>query len=251
MPYFAPHCEITALTVPQNSAVLPELPPVEDPTTPWAHWTFGGGVASLTSPQGETLSPTTNLDIDYLPNSVFLAKDGVSNLQGLISTLPDGLQRTYMIVMKMPETYVSGFTFLVGNTIHTGGSGIRITESNGFRFSNTKNTQFTFTTDALNGGAVGSWVCLIFREDGANAKYGMIYGDKGVARSFQNLNTSTKTPLSRDIGLGNCHANFSNCNNQDLEFAEAVFWDRTLTVSECFEEMTKSRQRMARKGIFF
>lgn len=251
LPRAAPHSmkSIQALRYDPAKIITPATIPLE--TDAFDHWKFGGSSASLTGlVNGEVLTKTAVIVPVYNTSSVRLP--GLypgTNLQGLISDLDDGIERTYLMVLKRPLEPGSGsYTMIAGTLDPFTGSGVSIDIPGNCKFSNSI-TSFNLGWDnAMNGGAIGQWVCLIYRE--TLGRFGLILsGDKN--KTFMDYPAPGKVPVSRKIGIGNCYANYSNCNLHDLEFSEFVLWDRALSIPECMDALTRSRMRCAQRGVFF
>ncbi|WAC20976.1 hypothetical protein OVA24_06220 [Luteolibacter sp. SL250] len=251
LPRAAPHAKRSVKHLRHDAAdvILPGEVPLEEDA--FDHWQFGTDSSSLTGlVNSEVLTRAGVLAATYEESSIILHKDDPgSHLQGLVSTMPDGIEQTILVVLRVPTEVVGGtYQIIAGTADPFTGSGLTIDFAGHIKFSNTLNAFNLPFTSAMNGGETGAWICLVFRE-GAG-KFGLLLSGVGN-REFHDYTTGTKDPVERNVGIGNCYANYSNCNDADLEFAELVLWNRRLSVRECIDALTRSRMRMAQRGVFF
>lgn len=231
-------------TLPQLAATDFELLVDYEPDA-YEHWALGGNATCLAGlAHGKMLTPQASSHV-FNANSV--AIDGsVGN--ALVSDLPDGPELTMCAVLKLPAlANAKGIVpFGCAGTSDGGSALLYYTTSGGYTLGALLRGSTTPGSMAFAGEAAGDWVFFGMSQS--------FTGDNVLIRAGSLLTANTapitgeKTHAAANIAIGNSRYSTPTYDG-DFEAAEFIIYNRALSAAELAAVYSRSKGRLARRGI--
>lgn len=219
-------------------------------SAPYDHWILSGSSASLAGKLvGSLLTPQSSAPT-YLGTHVVI--DGHTG-KGLLTDLTDSAAQSMAIIIKRPADITLSKLQLLFGAIDAGTGSTGYFEGIGagsVMTCNLRGWSGLVTKPSLRlPGATGDWMFLAVSESsGLGSSTGTVFAggsaDGNSATLTQPLN---KSLTSRKLGLGSAY--LAGGLGLNLEVAEFLLWNRTLSVAELGQVYGRAKERMAGRGL--
>lgn len=209
----------------------------------WGHWNLGTSSASLTDlTQGKALTLAGTAPT-YNSTGVVIA-GGLNS--GLVSGLIDGNERTFCAVIKVPSLTSYAGALIAGIISDTQGFAGFITKASSvYSLLPLVRGATGITQNAATGTVENEYVFVALSWSNATKTINKFFGGR---ISTSQTSTTSKTNSSSNLGFGNI-AYTSASYHSPIEICEGILYDKALSLTEISAVYSRSKNRMAAKGI--
>jgi hypothetical protein len=209
----------------------------------WGYWNFGTSSASLTDlTQGKALTLAGTAPT-YNSNGVVIA-GGLNS--GLVSGLIDGDERTVCAVIKVPSLTSYAGALIAGIISDTQGFAGFITKASSlYSLLPIVRGATGIAQNAATGTVQDEYVFVALSWSNATKTINKFFGGR---ISASQTSTTSKTNSTSNLAFGN--VSYTNASyHSPIEICEGILYDKALSLSEISAVYSRSKNRMAAKGI--
>lgn len=222
----------------------------------YGHWLFGGSSASLTdTTHGKALTLQSGATVQpiYNENNVVLSSQ---NGSALISDLTDAAAQntSFAAVVK---TSTNGLSILVGNLVpstatNSSSHGIFASAQKGYVTVKPQAANNSGGANSItgNGNITQTEYFFISGSFNKTTKTVIVYAERlGVSSNTQATWSATYEASANKIAVGNAY--YAGAAAGTMTFAEAIIYDKALTLQQMKDLAVRSKSRMTVRGITF
>jgi len=239
----------TMLPISVSNSTLPVLSPsdyellVNYEPDAWGHWLFGVSSSSLIDLTAGKILTLAGTAPTYNSNGVVIA-GGLNS--GLVSGLIDGNERSFCAVIKVPSltSYAGALIAGIIND-NQGFAGLITNATSVYSLTPLVRGATGITQNAATGTVQDEYVFVALSWSNATKTLNKFFGGR---ISTSQTSTTSKTNSSSNLGFGNI--TYSNASyHSPIEICEGILYDKALSLAEISAVYSRSKNRMAAKGI--